>query len=45
MYFKREIRGVADMGGIKFRTNNVRDRKTGGACQNAADVHVECGRA
>ena len=40
MYFKREIGGVADMGGIKVPHQQRRDRKTGGACQNAA-VHVE----
>ena len=40
MYFKREIGGVADMGGIKFRTNNAATARLA-ALAKMLPVHVE----
>ena len=40
MYFEREIGGVADMGGIKFRTNNAATARLA-ALAKMLPVHVE----
>ena len=40
MYFKREIGGVADMGGIKFRTNNAATARLAELAK-MLPVHVE----
>ena len=40
MYFEREIGGIADMGGIKFRTNNAATARLA-ALAKMLPVHVE----